>query len=304
MWMSGKVVRRDAGVFGSAQSTTVEVGVMPETYRWSDDPLSEVPSLFTTLDGVRIHYKSIGDGETAVVFIHGWGCDLTAWRAQVKYLADKARLLFVDLPGHGCSDKPIRAYTMDYFAQAVEAVRRDAGVETLAMVGHSMGAPIMRQYYRAHRSRTRALVVVDGSLKQYVKPPDIDPYIAHFSGADYLENLSQAVDGCFVRDTPGEIRDAIKKAVLSTPKHVLVSALKGILDPAIWNDDPLHVPLLQISSKLPWLPADLEAYVRQLASTVECHVLDDVGHFPMLDRPGEFNELLAAFLRRQKILAP
>jgi pimeloyl-ACP methyl ester carboxylesterase len=275
-----------------------------EEYHLLTDPLGGVPSRFATLDGVRIHYKSLGDGETAVVFIHGWTCNLTFWGAQVKDLAGKGRLLFVDLPGHGRSDKPKRAYTMDYFAQAVEAVRKNAGVKDLALIGHSMGTPVMRQYYRAHPERTRALVAVDGSLEPFVKPAEIDQYIAQYTGVDYLDKLGKAVDGMFARNTPGDVRAAIKNAMLSTPHHVVVSALKGMLDPAIWKDDQVSVPLLQVSAKLPWWPPDYEAYVRKLAPKVEYHVLDDAGHFLMLDRPGDFNALLTAFLRRQEILKP
>jgi pimeloyl-ACP methyl ester carboxylesterase len=267
-----------------------------------NDPLGEIPSRFATLDGVRIHYKSLGDGETAVVFIHGWTCDLTFWRAQVNDLMSKGRLLFVDLPGHGRSDKPKRAYTMDYFAQAVEAVRKDAGVNDLALVGHSMGTPVMRQYYRAHPQRTRALVAVDGSLERFMTPAESEKYIAQFTGADYLDKLGEAVDGMFAQITPSDMRAAIKNAMLSTPQHVVVSALTGLLDPANWKEDPVSVPLLQVSSKLPWWPADYEAYVRKLAPQVEYHVLDDAGHFLMLDRPDDFNALLTAFLRRQEIL--
>jgi pimeloyl-ACP methyl ester carboxylesterase len=282
----------------------MEVCVMPKTDRLLNDPLSGVPSRFATLDGVRIHYKSLGDGETAVVFIHGWTCDLTFWRAQVEDVVGKGRLIFLDLPGHGCSDKPKRAYTMEYFAQAVEAVRKDAGVEDLALVGHSMGTPVMRQYYRTHPKRTRALVAVDGSLEQFMTPAESDKYIAQFTGADYLDKLGQAVDGMFSRITPGDVRAAIKNAMLSTPQHVVVSAMKGLLDPAIWKEDPVSVPLLSVSAKLPWWPTDYEAYVHKLARKVEYHVLDDAGHFLMLDRPGDFNALLTAFLRRQEILKP
>ncbi len=50
-------------------------------------------------------------------------------------------MITVDLPGHGESDKPQIAYTMDLFARAVEAVMRDAGVDQAVLVGHSMGTP-------------------------------------------------------------------------------------------------------------------------------------------------------------------
>ncbi len=84
-----------------------------------------------------MHYKSVGDpaAKTAVVFVHGWSCDMTSWRAQVPAFEGKARVLLVDLPGHGKSDRPDVAYTMDFFAAAVDAVMRDAGVERALLVG-------------------------------------------------------------------------------------------------------------------------------------------------------------------------
>src|SRR5664279_2293303 len=88
------------------------------------DPLDAAPSRFATADGAQVHYKSLGDpaAKTAVVFIHGWSCDMTAWRAQAPAFEGKARMLFVDLPGHGKSDRPAVDYTMERFADAVDTV--------------------------------------------------------------------------------------------------------------------------------------------------------------------------------------
>src|ERR1039458_10340598 len=78
-------------------------------------------------DGSRVHYESYGKGQEAVVFIHGWPCDLTFWRGQAP-VYEKHRALLVDLPGHGQSEKPDVAYTQERFARAIDAVMRDAGV--------------------------------------------------------------------------------------------------------------------------------------------------------------------------------
>src|SRR5688572_28780115 len=79
--------------------------------------LEKSPSRYATSAGRRIHYKAIGSGDVAVVFIHGWTCDLTFWSPQAEHFAGKHSLLFIDLPGHGKSDKPKDGdYTMDYFA--------------------------------------------------------------------------------------------------------------------------------------------------------------------------------------------
>ena len=59
-----------------------------------------------------------------MVFVHGWACDASFWQEQVPAFADKARIILIDLPGHGQSDKPHTYYTMDFFASSVLAVLR------------------------------------------------------------------------------------------------------------------------------------------------------------------------------------
>src|SRR5215213_4736893 len=124
-------------------------------------------SQYAKLDGARIHYKSYGKGRDALVLVHGWGCNLDHWRDQVSEFAKRNRVLALDLPGHGQSDKPQIAYTMDLFANAIDAVMRDARVERAVVVGHSMGTPVARQFYRKYPQKTLAIVIVDGGLRPF-----------------------------------------------------------------------------------------------------------------------------------------
>src|SRR5882762_2877013 len=119
------------------------------------------PSLFAadathyvTSDGARVHYESYGKGKDAVVFIHGWTCDLTFWSGQAP-VYKKHRALLIDLPGHGRSEKPDVAYTPERFARAIDAVMRDAGVERAVLVGHSMGGPVAFTFLRLFPARTK-----------------------------------------------------------------------------------------------------------------------------------------------------
>src|SRR5438105_14036956 len=107
-----------------------------------------------TYDGAKVHYESYGNGTDAVVFIHGWTCDLTFWRGQAP-VYEKRRSLLIDLPGHGQSGKPEVAYTQERFARAVEAVMRDAGVEHAVLVGHSMGGPVALTLVRLFPAKGR-----------------------------------------------------------------------------------------------------------------------------------------------------
>lgn len=65
----------------------------------------------------------------------GTFCDMMTWPLQVPAFADEARVILIDLPGHGQSDKPKIEYNMDLLAGAVDAVHKEAGVEKSVLVG-------------------------------------------------------------------------------------------------------------------------------------------------------------------------
>jgi len=71
-----------------------------------------------SLDGTRIYYKSYGKGSEALVLIHGWSCTQDYWRDQIPDLDKRSRVIAIDLPGHGQSDKPQHVYSMDFFASS------------------------------------------------------------------------------------------------------------------------------------------------------------------------------------------
>lgn len=267
------------------------------------NPLDKVPSSFAKLDNIRIHYKSIGSGDTALVFIHGWGGDMRYWRDQIPAFAGKMRVLLIDLPGHGQSDKPKTDYTMDLFAKAVNAMLEDAHVDKAVLVGHSMGTPVIRQFYRLFPNKTRGLVVVDGSLRgSKLTKEQLDSFVNRFTGPDFKGTYHKFTDSMFTPNTPAAVREDIKQWLPSAPQYVAVSAMKAMFDPAIWTDNPIHVPTLVIMAKSPRWSADYQAYIRKLAPGVEYHAMDGVGHLLMMEKPDEFNGILAAFLRKQGLL--
>src|SRR5438270_10387793 len=98
------------------------------------------------VDHIKVHYTTYGKGDTALLFVHGWACDETVWSEQAAALAGKMRVLTIDLPGHGQSDKPstIR-YDKDLYVRAIDGVLQDAGVKSVVLAGHSNGAPFVRE---------------------------------------------------------------------------------------------------------------------------------------------------------------
>lgn len=259
-------------------------------------------SRFATLDGNRVHYVDYGKGKQALVFVHGWTCNVDFWKAQTPAFEGKTRVILVDLPGHGQSDKPQINYTMDLFARAVDAVLRDAGVERGVIVGHSMGTPVMCEFYRKYPRKTLGLVIVDGPLRAFLDQKMMDDFIGALRGADYKAQASGFVDGMLGPQVSPQLRDEIKKAMLSTPQYVAVSAMEAMADKATWKQDKINVPVLAILAKSPFWPADTEQYFRSRAPKLEYHMWEGPGHFLMMEKPKEFNDAVAAFLTKNALL--
>jgi len=256
-----------------------------------------------TLDGLKVHYETFGTGKEALVFIHGWSCDLSFWARQVGAFPGRA-VVAIDLPGHGGSDSPQVSYTADLFARSINAVLEAQGISKAVLVGHSMGTPAVRQFYRLYPEKTLALVAVDGSLRAMGGPEQFKALASRYRQPNYKDAIGAAVDSMLGPSASPELKVAVKQVMVRTPSQVVASAMEGMGDPAVWAPDPIKVPLLVILAKAPLWTADYEHFVRGLAPQVDYHVLEGVDHFLMLERPDEFNALLGDFLARNGLLAP
>lgn len=264
--------------------------------------VDDASSHFAKLDGFRVHYKSYGKGQDALVFVHGWTCNINFWRGQIADFEKRTRVIAIDLPGHGQSDKPQIAYTMDLFARAVDAVLRDASVGRAVLVGHSMGTPVIREFYRKFPQKTLALVIVDGPLRPFGDKKMMEQFIAPLRGPDYKEQVGKFIDMMLGTQIKPELREEIKASMLNTPQSVALSAIEGMADESIWKQDKVNVPVLAILAKSPFWPADNEQFFRSLVPNLDYRMWEGVSHFLMMEKPKEFNETLSAFLAKNALL--
>lgn len=264
--------------------------------------LSGTPSRFAQAAGLRVHYKKVGTGGPVLLFVHGWACDHSFWRHQAERFHDRATMLFVDLPGHGRSDKPQIAYTHDLFATALGAVLDDAGERSAVLVGHSAGGSIVRQLYRRFRDRSRAMALVDASLRPFWRQPEhLADLLSLLRGPEYMKGALALVEMMVADHTPLVAGIEIRLRMLTTPQHVMAGMLAEMDDPALWAEDPLELPVLALLSRASRYRDDQEAFLRQLAGNLDLRWLEGVGHFMMLTQPDVVNGALEEFLAR---LAP
>lgn len=259
--------------------------------------LRSTPSRFATVDGIRVHYKKVGTGGPVLVFVHGWACDVSFWRFQAERFQQEATSLFVDLPGHGRSDKPELDYTHDLLARALLAVLDDAGGREAVLVGHSVGGTVVRQAFRIAPERTRALVLVDSGLRPFWKEPrHLEELLTLLRGPEHMKAAIGLVEMMLGSGTPLRAGLEIRLRMLVTPRHVMAGVLGAMDDPALWAEDPIDRPVLALLSRATKHPPDYEEFLRRLVPRLDLRWLEGVGHFMMLTHPDVVNGALAEFL--------
>lgn len=263
-------------------------------------------SRFALLGANRIHYITTGQGNRDIVFIHCWAGHLGFWREQVSALARKARLIFIDLPGHGQSDKPQTAYTMDFFADAVLAVLREAKVSRAAFIGHSMGGAVVCRVYHRAPEKVAAVVSVDGLLRRPTGTAEqVEALLVPFGTPQYLDHARKLIHTFFPIPGTEALRDRVMSEMLATPQHVMLGGMQAMFNPTYsdWGLEKLDAPIAVINAPGFLWSNGHEAYVRSLTPQLDYLIMDGVGHFPMLEKPAEFNAALSARLRKFGSLA-
>ena len=250
---------------------------------------------------VKIHYYDIGKSnkKDALIFVHGWNCNADFWKESFTAFPNY-RVVAVDLPGSGRSDKPKVEYSMEYFARSIDAVLKQAKIERAVLVGHSMGTPVIRQFYRVYPQKTLGLVIVDGALKPFAPRAEMEQFLAPMR-ANYKEGSAKFVDEMLTPIQNAELKTRIRTTMLAAPEYVGLGAWDGMIDDRIWINDQIKVPTLAILAAGPW-PADIETTYRTIAPDLEFQMWNGVSHFLMMERPKEFNAAVDKFLANKKLL--
>jgi pimeloyl-ACP methyl ester carboxylesterase len=122
----------------------------------------------TQVQGTTLAWTEMGSGPP-LVLLHGLGDSHRTWRRVAPRLAERFRVLLLDLPGHGLSDRPDAPYTLDWYAAMVHGWLDAIGVGTTSLIGHSYGGGVAQWMVLAQRSRIeRVALVAPGGLGRTV----------------------------------------------------------------------------------------------------------------------------------------
>lgn len=124
--------------------------------------------------GLALHvYDAGAETATPMLLIHGLGDESDTWRHVVAPLSADRRVIALDLPGFGRSDKPDRAYTVPFFQDTVIELLDVLAVPRAILIGHSLGAVIAHHVALNHPDRVERLVLISGALAARSQEIDI-----------------------------------------------------------------------------------------------------------------------------------
>lgn len=250
---------------------------------------------YLTRDGVKLYYEEVGSGP-AMVFVHGWTCDLSHFAPQVAHYSRRFRCVSVDLRGHGESDKPEQTYTIEAFADDVAWMCAELGVARAVFAGHSMGGAIVLAVAVAHPELCQALVMLDPAI---LFPAELQPLItqlvAGFHSADGPTVLRQfGDDQFFTKTSDPSLKTRLLDAMGRTPMHVVASAFESV------GSFGGEAALRGVRAPMLYVEADPQiarvARLRELCPQVLTGKTVASGHFHQLEVPEQINAMIDRFL--------
>ncbi len=265
--------------------------------------------------GQRIAYLDVGAGPP-VILIHGFGGSMWQWEYQQHQLSQHFRVLTLDLPGAGLSDKPDIDYRpdqmLDYFVGFMDAMK----IPHATLVGNSMGAGLVIGMALTHPARVAKLALVDG-LPQHVMEKLTSPSVRRAlesSAPSWLVSFGNTLFGGLMIESV--LQEIVYDQTLLTPAVLERSnrnrQLPGLIKPIMTVRENLPLWESGFATRLAAITHPTlvlwgeEDRVFPVAVGEELHRtikgsrfirIPKAGHIPQWERPDVVNQELITFIR-------
>ncbi len=244
-------------------------------------------------DDIPLHYSTYGAGSPALVFVHGISCDQSYWREQVAPFSRDFQVVTMDLAGHGESGLGRKQWTMEAYGRDVSAVVEDLELQSVILIGHSMGGAVILDTVRRLPERVKGLVVVDSydDFETWWTPEEIEASLLPFR-ENFVEATRTWVRGMFVEGSDPAFVEQIVSDMSEAPPEVALETLESAITVMSGRDrtavlQGLDVPMFAINAD--YGPTDVESMERH---GVELQIVSGTGHFLMMEDPDAFNSVL------------
>src|ERR1700746_3536621 len=178
---------------------------------------------FRADDGLEIVGEVRGQGDTALIFLHGWCGDREYWKHEVEVFAADYRVIALDQAGHGESGKGRKAWTADSLAGDVAAVVKALDLKRVILVGHSMGGSVALLAAKRMPGTVIAVIGVDTLQNAEFKlPEEVRKSILDGVEKDFKGTVRVTIAGLLPEKADAELKTWLQtKAEGQHPKMAL-----------------------------------------------------------------------------------
>lgn len=247
-------------------------------------------------DNTVVHYLEAGQGPV-LILIHGLGSSANVWRDDIGLLATANRVIALDLPGYGKSDKPKADYSVEYQAGAVKEFIEALGVDKVTLAGNSSGGWIAALVALDSPDKVSRLVLVDSAGLRHEAAQNAVPLNPATREEEKALLLALFSDKAKVTDALVSEQWDYRKDIRSTDQATiesfktkapfLDSRLRDIKVPTliIWGKQDLLVPL-----------DTAERFAKGIRGS-KLIVIDNAGHLPQVEQPKAFTRAVKVFVK-------
>lgn len=244
----------------------------------------------------NLHLDDGGDGAgLPVLFVHSFAGSSKHWTSQLEFLRRTRRAIALDLRGHGGSEPPANEdYAIPSLARDIAATVDTLELDEFILVGHSMGGAASIAYAGGHPQRVAGLLLVGTPGKA---PAAQSEKILAAMKADY-ERVTEGYWNRLLEGAEPEVRAQVRADMEEIPR---AAAEKMIA--AVFAFDPLKPmkkypgPCLVVNTPHADTPDALHKQIPDLPFVM----IDGTSHWMQMDKPGEFNEILAEFVEQVEV---
>ena len=250
--------------------------------------------------GQKIQYVEAGSGPT-VILLHGLGGSSQAWGPNTSALAEKYRVIVPDQIGFGKSDKPLVNYRIRTYVDFLDQFCKQLKIERATLVGSSMGGWIAAMFTASFPDRVDKLVLVDAA--GYAPPKDFDTRVYFALNPSTRAEMKVLIAKVFYNkafQTDAAVDQAIAARLAAGDGYTINSITESIIRGEDFLDDVVKTikrPTLIIWGRQDGLVplAEGERFNKDIAGS-KLIVIEQCGHVPNTEKPGEFNAAVLKFL--------
>ncbi|MCX7839758.1 MAG: alpha/beta hydrolase [Anaerolineae bacterium] len=135
------------------------------------EKLADPDSRFIVVNGIKVHYKMLGQGEPKFVLMHGFAASVFSWREVMRPFAERGTVMAYDRPAFGLTARPMpgewsgtNPYSIDAQVDLAIGMMDTLGMPRAILVGNSAGGTVAALTALRHPTRVRALILVSPAI--------------------------------------------------------------------------------------------------------------------------------------------